>query len=182
LDCERVFYIGTFSKSLFPSLRKGFVVAPDWAREVMIDIKRSTDSHTDVVLQATLATFIGEGHLARHIRRMRPIYAQRRRAFEQGARDHWKNIMEIMPGNAGLALGTRIILEKSDRSMSDAIIECARKHLPGALSLSALTLGAKGPQGLSIGYGGVEVDQIANSVLSLGVAMNALRRRLGDHA
>jgi GntR family transcriptional regulator/MocR family aminotransferase len=169
----RVFYVGTFSKSLFPSLRKGFVVAPNWAREALIDIKHSTDSHTDTVPQATLAAFIAEGHLARHIRRMRPIYAQRRRALEQGAREHWANCMEVLPGNAGLHLSARIV----DVAMSPVIVECARQHLPGALPLSAYSMGTTRQHGLCIGYGGVEVAQIASAVRALGAAMRAGRRR-----
>jgi GntR family transcriptional regulator / MocR family aminotransferase len=174
LDREgRVFYVGTFSKSLFPTLRKGFVVAPEWAREAMIDIKRSTDGHTDVVPQATLAAFIAEGHLARHIRRMRPIYAQRRRAIEQGAREHWSNFMQVLPGNAGLHLSTRMV----DAALSQTVIECARQHLPGALPLSAYSMGTTRPQGLCIGYGGVEVDQISSAVRALGIAMRGVRRQ-----
>lgn len=169
----RVFYVGTFSKSLFPSLRKGFVVAPNWAREVMIDIKRSTDSHTDMVSQATLASFIAEGHLARHLRHMRPIYAQRRRAIEQGAQYHWADFMQVLPGNAGLHLSARIV----DVAMSQVVVECARRHLPGALPLSAYTMGATRQQGLCIGYGSVEVDQIASAVRTLGAAMHTSRRR-----
>jgi GntR family transcriptional regulator / MocR family aminotransferase len=174
LDREgRVFYVGTFSKSLFPTLRKGFVVAPEWAREALIDIKRSTDGHTDAVPQTTLAAFIAEGHLARHIRRMRPIYAQRRRALEQGAQEHWADFMQVLPGNAGLHLSMRIV----DAKMSQILVECARQHLPGALPLSAYSIGATRPHGLCIGYGGVEVDQIASAVRALGVAMRGLRRR-----
>jgi GntR family transcriptional regulator/MocR family aminotransferase len=173
LDRERVFYIGTFSKSLFPRLRKGFVVCPEWARETMIDIKHAADSHTDVVPQATLAAFIAEGHLARHIRRMRPIYAQRRRALEQGAQEHWANCMEVLPGNAGLHLSTRIV----DAAMAPAILECARQHLPGALPLSAYSIGAARQPGLCIGYGGVEVDQIASAVRALGAATRSVRQR-----
>jgi GntR family transcriptional regulator/MocR family aminotransferase len=169
----RVFYVGTFSKSLFPSLRKGFVVAPDWAREALIDIKHSADSHTDVVPQAALATFIAEGHLARHIRRMRPIYAQRRRALEQGAQNHWADCLQVLPGNAGLHLSARIV----DAAMSQAVIECARRHLPGALPLSAYSVGNTRQHGLCIGYGGVEVEQIASAVRALGVALRDLQRQ-----
>jgi GntR family transcriptional regulator / MocR family aminotransferase len=168
LDREgRVFYVGTFSKSLFPALRKGFVVAPGWAREALIDIKRSADSHTDPVTQAALANFIADGHLARHIRRMRPIYSQRRRAFEKGAQEHWAGYMQVRPGNAGLHLSTQIV----NASMARAITECAARLLPGALPLSAYSTGSLKQNGLCIGYGGVEVDQIASAVRALGVAM-----------
>jgi GntR family transcriptional regulator/MocR family aminotransferase len=169
-----VFYVGTFSKSLFPALRKGFVVTPAWAREALIDIKRSTDSHTDVVPQATLAAFIAEGHLARYIRHMRPIYAQRRRTLEQGAQEHWANCLQVLPGNAGLHLSARIV----DVKMSRAIVEAARQHLPGALPLSAYSMGTMRQHGLCIGYGSVEVDQIASAVRKLGAAMRVERRKL----
>jgi GntR family transcriptional regulator/MocR family aminotransferase len=170
LDREgRVFYVGTFSKSLFPTLRKGFIVAPAWAREALVDIKRTAGTGADLTPQATLAAFIAEGHLARHIRRMRPLYAQRRRAFEQGALAHWAGWMRIGPGNAGLHLSTRI----DDPAMAKVIMEAARLHLPGALPLSAYSIGDQQQQGLCIGYGGVDVDQIASAVRALGAALRA---------
>lgn len=170
LDREgRVFYVGTFSKSLFPTLRKGFVVAPGWARDALIDIKRTAGTNTDLVPQSTLAAFIADGHLARHIRRMRPIYAQRRRAFEQGALRHWAEWMQMQPGNAGLHLSTRI----HDPAMAHVIVECARQQLPGAMPLSAYSIGNAQQHGLCIGYGGVDVDQIARAVKALGAAVRA---------
>jgi GntR family transcriptional regulator/MocR family aminotransferase len=166
----RVFYVGTFSKSLFPALRKGFVVAPPWSREALIDIKRVAGTGTDLVPQSTLASFIADGHLARHIRRMRPVYAQRRRAFEQGALHHWADWMHIMPGNAGLHLCARII----EPAAAPGIVECARQHLPGALPLSAFSMGDTPRHGLCIGYGGVDVEQIAGAVRGFGAALRGL--------
>lgn len=168
----RVFYVGTFSKSLFPALRKGFVVAPDWAREALIDIKRVSDSHCDLATQAALADFIGEGHLARHIRRMRPIYEQRRQALERGAQAHWGDWMRVLPGRAGLHLCVRII----EPGMSQRVLECARRHLPGSLALSAYSVGAKPHQGLVVGYGSAEIDQIASAVTALDFALGSRNR------
>ncbi len=166
---QRVFYVGTFSKSLFPTLRKGFVVAPGWARAALLDIKRIAGSGGDIVPQATLAAFIEQGHLARHIRRMRGVYAQRRRAFEQGAQAHWAGWMEVSPGNAGLHLSTRI----TDPSMEQRIIECAQIHLPGAMPLPAYAMGAISQRGLCIGFGVADVDQIASAVRALGAALRS---------
>jgi len=75
---EQVFYIGSFSKCMLPSLRLGFVVAPDWARATLIAIKNALDWHCPVPLQAAVAEFIAKGHLGRHVRRLRRIYQQRR--------------------------------------------------------------------------------------------------------
>ncbi|MBW8845160.1 MAG: PLP-dependent aminotransferase family protein [Burkholderiales bacterium] len=167
LDCdERVFYVGTFSKSLFPDLRKGFVVAPPWAREALIDVKRSTDSHGDRLTQAALAAFIAEGHLARHIRRMRPIYAQRRQALERGLERHLAQWLQVLPGNAGLHLSARVLKGSS----AAAIFQAARDHLPGAVPLSAYAVNER-TQGLCIGYGCMEVDPIARAVRAMGRAL-----------
>jgi GntR family transcriptional regulator/MocR family aminotransferase len=164
---ERVFYVGTFSKSLFPSLRKGFVAAPAWAREALIDVKRSTDSHSDGLTQAVLAAFIAEGHLARHIRRMRPIYAQRRHALVQGMEQRLGSWLQVLPGNAGLHLSASIRKGVS----AAAVFEAARDHLPGALPLSAYAVARSRTHGLCIGYGCVEVDQIARAVRAMGLAL-----------
>jgi GntR family transcriptional regulator/MocR family aminotransferase len=104
---------------------------------------------------------------------MRPIYAQRRRALEKGSQEHWAGYMRILPGNAGLHLSTQIL----QPLVSRAIIDCAVEHLPGALPLSAYSVGAAKRQGLCIGYGGVEVDQIASAVRALGGAMRAAIRQ-----
>jgi GntR family transcriptional regulator / MocR family aminotransferase len=169
LDCdERVFYVGTFSKSMFPSLRKGFVVAPAWAREALIDVKRSSDSHSDELTQVALAAFIAEGHLARHIRRMRPIYAQRRQALVRGIEHHLGQWLQVLPGNAGLHLTARI--QKS--SSTDVVLRAAINHLPGALPLSTYAIVKTRIDGLCIGYGSVEVDQIARAIRAMGRALN----------
>jgi GntR family transcriptional regulator / MocR family aminotransferase len=164
---ERVFYVGTFSKSLFPSLRKGFVVAPAWAREALVDVKRSTDSHSDGLTRATLAAFIAEGHLARHLRRMRPLYSQRRQALVQGIEQRLGPWLEVMPGNAGLHLTARVLGDSS----AATVFQAAREHLPGALPLTAYAVARMRMQGLCIGYGCMEVDEIARAVRGLQGAL-----------
>jgi GntR family transcriptional regulator/MocR family aminotransferase len=81
--------------------------------------------------------------------------------------------MQVLPGNAGLHLSARIV----DADMSPGIVECARQYLPGALPLSAYSTGTLRQHGMCIGYGGVDVDQIASAVRALGAAMRALSRR-----
>ncbi|WP_423599103.1 PLP-dependent aminotransferase family protein [Roseateles sp. MS654] len=168
LDREgRVLYVGTFSKSLFPALRKGFVVTPPWAREALIDIRRTSDSHSDTVTQATLAAFIAEGHLARHIRRMRPIYRQRRDALVHGIEAALGRWVEVLPGAAGLHLSVRARQAGSMPTLLDAV----QQHMPGVLPLSAYALGKPAIQGLCMGYGCVEVEQIVKAVRAAGRAV-----------
>ena len=173
LDQEaRVFYVGTFSKSLFPALRKGFVVAPNWARAALIDAKYATDNHCDVLTQATLAAFIAEGHLARHIRRMRPIYSQRRNALASAIREHLPRWLEVLPDPAGLHLTARI----RESAFAVNVENVGLQHLPGALPLTPYTIGKPYMHGLCIGYGCVEVEQIAGAVREMGQALRRVRR------
>jgi GntR family transcriptional regulator/MocR family aminotransferase len=77
----RVIYAGTMSKILYPSLRLGYVVAPEALIDPMIKIRSTMDQHSSAIDQATLARFITEGFFLSHIRRMRRIYAERREVF-----------------------------------------------------------------------------------------------------
>ena len=76
-----VIYVGTFSKVLFPGLRLGYVVAPPSLAEPLRQAKAVVDRHSPIVPQAVLADFIRQGHFARHIRRTREAYAERRAAM-----------------------------------------------------------------------------------------------------
>ena len=99
-----VCYVGTFSKCLFPSLRLGYVVMPAWLHAPMARAKLLTDRHGDLLAQETLAAFIAEGHLVRHIRKMRKIYAERRDVLLDALRRHADGYLKPMPADAGLHL------------------------------------------------------------------------------
>ena len=80
-DCGRVIYAGTMSKILYPSLRLGYILAPQKLVEPMIKIRAVMDQHSPAIDQATLARFLTEGHFLSHIKRMRKLYAERREFF-----------------------------------------------------------------------------------------------------
>ena len=101
---ESVFYVGTFSKSLFPALRLGFAVAPAWAQGALGAAKHYADWSCSPISQETLAAFINEGHLARHVRRMRRVYASRRDVLLEGLRSELSPWLEPLPNVAGLHL------------------------------------------------------------------------------
>lgn len=145
----RVCYVGTFSKCMFPSLRTGFVVAPPWARERLAAVKRCTDAHADTVLQSALAAFMEEGHLVRHVRRMRQEYGRRRAALADGIARFLGDWLAPIPSEAGIHLSARI-LRTADASR---LIAAARRHLPGAQPWADFTLRARGDAGLTIGFG-----------------------------
>ncbi len=78
---NRVIYAGTMSKILYPSLRLGYVVAPEQLIDSLVKIRSTMDQHSSPIDQATLARFINEGFFLSHIRRMRKLYAERREFF-----------------------------------------------------------------------------------------------------
>jgi GntR family transcriptional regulator/MocR family aminotransferase len=77
----RVIYAGTMSKILCPSLRLGYIVAPEGLIDPLIKIRSAMDQHSSPIDQATLARFITEGFFLSHIKRMRKIYSERRDFF-----------------------------------------------------------------------------------------------------
>lgn len=168
LDREaRVFYVGTFSKSLFPAIDTGFLVAPAWSRPALMAVRRIGTSHTPMPQQQALAAFIREGHLARHVRRMTPIYAARHAALEGGIRaclGHW---LDVLPSCAGLHLAARV------RGGVDArrLFEAAAVHLPGAMPTREYALNPEVELMLAIGFGVIDVEAIAPALAALAAAL-----------
>ncbi len=105
LDSEnRVIYFGTFSKVLFPSLRLGYLVVPSDMVETFVTARALTDRHSPLIEQALLADFITEGHFARHIRRMRALYAERQAALVESAAQELDGLLDVQPAEAGMHL------------------------------------------------------------------------------
>ena len=159
---QSVFYVGTFSKSLFPAIRLGYVVAPLWAREALVAAKQCADWHCGVIEQDTLAAFIGEGHLARHVRRMRGVYAARRDALLGALNRDFARWLEPVPNVAGLHL-TAFARPGVD---VNAIVERARAQSIGISSLRPYYVGTA-RSGLAFGYGAVNERDIVEGLARL---------------
>ncbi len=84
-DADRVIYIGTFSKVLFPSIRIGYMILPPPLVDAFLKVRRLIDIHSPMLEQAVLTDFMVEGHFTRHLRRMRMLYAERRSALLEAA-------------------------------------------------------------------------------------------------
>jgi GntR family transcriptional regulator/MocR family aminotransferase len=105
---DAVVYVGTFSKVLFPSLRIGYVVAPPSLAGVFERAKWLSDRHTPIVEQLALADFIREGHLERHLRRMRMLYDTRRQALVRALNERFGERVTILGENSGMHLMIRL--------------------------------------------------------------------------
>jgi GntR family transcriptional regulator/MocR family aminotransferase len=104
LDPDRVIYIGTFSKILFPSLRLGYIVLPPNVSERFMEWKMLGDHHTNVVNQLTLSRFLENGDLERHIARMKRIYRRRRDHLISCLRDAFGGGVTISGEGSGMHL------------------------------------------------------------------------------
>ncbi|CAH0206647.1 HTH-type transcriptional regulatory protein GabR [Massilia sp. Bi118] len=99
-----VIYVGTLSKVLFPGLRLGYIVAPPALAEPLARAKAVVDRHSPIVPQAVLADFIQEGHFARHIRRTRDAYGERRIVMLEAIQARMQGALACGPSDAGLDL------------------------------------------------------------------------------
>ena len=102
----RVIYIGTFSKVMFPALRLGYLVIPKDLIAAFSAVREAADICSSTLYQAVLTDFIGEGHFARHIRRMRLLYAERRAALLKAIDVHMSDLLEVVGTDAGMHLLT----------------------------------------------------------------------------
>ena len=101
-SASHVFYVGSFSKCMFPAVRLGFLVSPSWALRSLVAAKNSTDWHSSVPVQAAVAGFIQDGHLTRHICRVRRIYRDRRDRLLALLEQRLGNELAVVPSFYGM--------------------------------------------------------------------------------
>jgi GntR family transcriptional regulator/MocR family aminotransferase len=159
---SRVVYIGTFSKVLFPSLRIGYLVVPDDLVERFLATRFALDIAPATFHQAVLADFIAEGHFARHIRRTRLLYAERRNALIENLRNRFGSMAEMMGAEAGMHLSV-VLNGISDREI------CARAANENLWLVPLSPFYAQSPakQGFILGFGSTAVKQIPAAVHKL---------------
>lgn len=99
---SNVIFVGTFTKLLFSSLRLGYIVLPASLIDVFVSFRRGADLRSTGFDQAVLCDFIVDGHLERHLRRMRDLYARRLEALGDYGRRYLSGLLELSDVKAGL--------------------------------------------------------------------------------
>lgn len=161
LDSQsRVIYIGTFSKVLFPSLRIGYMVIPPDLVNHFIRVRRTMDLATPNLYQAVLTDFMREGHFARHLRRMRLVYGERRAALVDSIRKEFGSILEVHGAEAGMHLAVTLPKGFSDREIA---VRAARDKL-WLWPLSPYYLGDATRQGFILGFGSTALAEMPSAV------------------
>ena len=166
----RVFYLGTFSKVLFPALRLGYLIIPPDLIDHFVAVRLSTDTHSPTLEQAVLADFITEGHFSRHLRRMRILYAERQALFLETAHQELGGLLEIAPDETGMHLVGWLPPGVDDQRVAQ---QAAARY---GLIISPLSLFSLEPvqrTGLVLGYAATNEQQIRRGLRQLATVIRS---------
>jgi GntR family transcriptional regulator/MocR family aminotransferase len=162
-----VIYIGTFSKVLFPALRIGYVVVPESLAHVFARARWIADRQTPTLEQLALTDFINEGHLERHLRRMRTLYDKRRQTLVRALNHHFGDRVEILGENAGMHLMVRLRTLFDDQE----VMQRAEGVGVGLVSARLYYLGQAPADEFVLGYSGLSERRIQEGVRRLAKAV-----------
>jgi GntR family transcriptional regulator / MocR family aminotransferase len=145
---ERVFYVGTFSKTLFPGLRLGYIVLPHSQLPRIRNAVRRLDGGRPALEQAVVAEFLAAGHFGRHVKKMRSAYKARKAALAEAMATVFGDRFPVKPTVGGLNLLVGVRPGETDTDLE------ARAAAAGLrpLALSPLGLAPLNPPGLLLGF------------------------------
>jgi GntR family transcriptional regulator/MocR family aminotransferase len=166
-DAERVIYIGTFSKVLFPSIRIGYMILPPQLLDAALKVRRLIDIHSPMLEQAVLTDFMIEGHFRRHLRRMRTLYAERRNALLEAMHEL---PLEIDAPEAGIHCVGWLPRGMDDR----AVVRQAANYDLHLTPISSFSIEPLARKGLLLGYGGFTPRELRAGVRRLGALLGSI--------
>jgi GntR family transcriptional regulator / MocR family aminotransferase len=164
LDSEgRVIYVGTFSRTIFSSLRIGYLVVPKPLVSVFTSAKWLCDRHTATLEQETLAEFITSGLYERHLRRVRRRNAARRTALREAIAKYFGDRVEV----TGFGAGAHVVLWPRSRVSEAGIIAAAASRGVAIYGISPYFLTRAKEMGLMLGYSRMKEADIREGVRRL---------------
>jgi len=170
---DRTIYVGTFSKMLSPSLRVGYIILPEQLLEPMLSLKWCTDRFSPALTQNVLAEFLDSHLFARHLKRMRKLYGERREALIYYLDKFLGEGVSVQGSNAGIHLlawlnGLSLNQEKElvDRACSKGV---------GIYTATSLFHQPPDRLGLLMGYSRVTPEQIKKGVGILAGVIRGIR-------
>lgn len=161
---DRVIYVGTFSKTVFPGLRLGCAVVPPDLVDVFAAARSLIDQHGPLVNQVVLARFISEGHFERHVRRMRTLYRERQEFLMHEIAKHLNGVVEVPKSDSGMHAIAWLPTEMDDKVISHQAAEYGLRVAP----VSQYSVSRLRRSGLLLGYTAFNERQIKEGVKKLG--------------
>jgi GntR family transcriptional regulator / MocR family aminotransferase len=143
---------------MLATLRLGFVIAPPPLAAAVRSAKFVTDWHTALPLQATLADFIDQGWFARHVRRMRAVYAERHQRIVDILGNRFTDHLKVVPSSAGLHVAATA--PAMSHQELDAVLARASAAGVELLPLSPWDVGPPSQPGIALGYGAIPTGRI----------------------
>jgi GntR family transcriptional regulator/MocR family aminotransferase len=154
----RVIYVGSFSKTMLPTFRLGFVITPPSLWDAVHSAKFLTDWHTSLPMQKALATFIDQGSLARHIRKMRTVYRDRHEKILQFLSKNLSAHFSVIPSAAGLHVSA--FAKTFSSTQIEELVQRAAGDGVAVQPLSMFRVGDRALAGLVLGYGAIPASQV----------------------
>lgn len=159
----RTIYVGTFSKSMFPSLRIGYMVVPHKLVQPITTARTIMDGHCSVIPQLALARFIEDGHYSKHVRRMCKVYRARRDIFVSEFNAHLGGIASVVVPSGGLQATCLV----SDLDVEQLSIRLALEKNIDLPRLSRLYVGPQKQYGWLAGFAAYTPDEIRQTTIEL---------------
>lgn len=169
LDTEgRIVYIGTFSRTIFPSLRIGYLIVPKPLVPAFTSAKSLCDRHTATLEQETLAEFITSGMYERHLRRLRRRNTARREALLDATHKYLGDRVEVSGDDAGF----HVVLWPSRPIPENTAIKKAASRGVGIYGISRYFLARRFRTGLMLGYSRMKEEEIREGIRLLGETLD----------
>jgi len=161
----RVIYVGSFSKTLLPALRLGFLIAPQSLQSALHKAKFVSDWHTPTLAQAALAHLIEEGEFARHIRKANKVYRERHEMLANAITRDFNDHLELIPSSTGLHLAA--LARAASVEQLTAVFRRAMDVGVVFQRLSVFAVGDSALAGVVLGYGAIATGQIQDGLRRL---------------
>jgi GntR family transcriptional regulator/MocR family aminotransferase len=171
LDSERrVFYVGTFSKSMFAAIRIGYVVVPPGLVKTFAQARNLLGQSSSAVVEQALSRFMDDGRFVEHIRKMRRVYRERRDILFECMTKDCADTLEPQPTDAGMHMLAWLKNGVDDQMAHLALLDAGIESLP----LSVYCTTPFGRSGIVLGFSSVNEKRIPKLVRQMSETLRAL--------